>query len=85
MRAATAAVALALANAAWSAWWQGWTYDEPVHLAWTEPVLDTGVTERGSVQRFNSRTPDTRPNVLLRNAWWTFQATMYALSSESPT
>ena len=69
MRAATmAAVAFALANATWAAWSQGWTYDEPVHLAWTERMVDTGVTERTSVQRFNSKTPATLPNVLLRKA-----------------
>ena len=69
MRAATlAVVAFALANATWSAWSQGWTYDEPVHLAWKERMLDTGVTERTSLQRFNSRTPATLPNVLLRKS-----------------
>jgi len=69
MRAATlAAVVFALANAAWSAWSQGWTYDEPFHLAWTERMLDTRVTERASAQRFNSKTPATLPNVLLRKA-----------------
>jgi 4-amino-4-deoxy-L-arabinose transferase-like glycosyltransferase len=68
-RAATAAaVAFALANAAWSAWSQGWTYDEPVHLAWTERMAGTGETERASVRRYNSKTPATLPNVLLRNA-----------------
>jgi 4-amino-4-deoxy-L-arabinose transferase-like glycosyltransferase len=69
MRAATlAAVAFALANAGWSAWSQGWTYDEPFHLRWTERMLDTAVTERTSVQRFNSKTPATLPNVLLVKA-----------------
>jgi 4-amino-4-deoxy-L-arabinose transferase-like glycosyltransferase len=69
MRAATlAAVAFALANATWSAWSQGWTYDEPVHLGWTERMLDTRVTERASLRRFDSRTPATLPNVLLRKS-----------------
>lgn len=67
MRAATmAAVAFAFANATWSAWSQGWTYDEPVHLAWTERMLDTGLTERASLRRFDSRTPAPLPNVLSR-------------------
>lgn len=69
MRAATlAAVVFALANAGWSAWSQGWTYDEPVHLAWTERMLDTGVIERTSNRRFDSRTPATLPNVVLRKS-----------------
>jgi 4-amino-4-deoxy-L-arabinose transferase-like glycosyltransferase len=66
--AAGVLVLLALAHAAWSAWAQGWTYDEPVHLGWTERMLDTGVTERASLRRYDSRTPGTLPNVLARKA-----------------
>src|SRR5688500_12987259 len=66
--AALAAVGLALAGAAWAAWAQGWTYDEPVHLGWAERMLDTGVTERASLRRYDSRTPGPLPNVLLRRA-----------------
>ena len=65
---AAAAVTFALASAAWAAWSQGFTYDEPVHLLWTERMLDTGVTERASLRRFDSRTPATLPNVVLRKA-----------------
>jgi hypothetical protein len=64
--AALAAAVLALLGAAYAAWWQGWTYDEPVHLGWTERMLDTGVTERLSLRRYDSRTPGTLPNVLAR-------------------
>jgi hypothetical protein len=66
--AAVAAAALALLGAVWAAWWQGLTYDEPVHLGWTERMLDTGVTERLSLRRYDSRTPGTLPNVLARKA-----------------
>jgi dolichyl-phosphate-mannose-protein mannosyltransferase len=66
--AALAAVGLALVGAAWAAWAQGWTYDEPVHLGWAERMLDTGVTERTSLRRYDSRTPGPLPNVLSRRA-----------------
>jgi 4-amino-4-deoxy-L-arabinose transferase-like glycosyltransferase len=66
--AAAVSVLLALLHAGWSAWAQGWTYDEPVHLGWTERMLDTGVNERASLRRYDSRTPGTLPNVLARKA-----------------
>lgn len=61
---ATASVGHAL----WSAWEQGWTYDEAYHLGWSERFLDTGVTERVSHERFNSKTPIMVPGVLARKA-----------------
>jgi 4-amino-4-deoxy-L-arabinose transferase-like glycosyltransferase len=65
---AAIAVLFALANALWSAWDQGWTYDEPFHLDWSERLLATGEGERDSQQRYNSKTPLTIVNVLARNA-----------------
>ena len=66
--AAVAAAGLAILGAAWAAWAQGWTIDEPVHLGWAERMLETGVTERTSLGRYNSKTPGPLPNVLLRRA-----------------
>jgi 4-amino-4-deoxy-L-arabinose transferase-like glycosyltransferase len=63
-----ACAALALANAGWSAWDQGWTYDEAYHLLWSERLLDSGVTERASQERLNSKTPISIPNVLAHKA-----------------
>jgi 4-amino-4-deoxy-L-arabinose transferase-like glycosyltransferase len=63
-----AAAAFSLASATYAAWWQGWTYDEPVHLLWTRRLLDTGVSERDSHSRFNSRTPLPVLNVLAEKA-----------------
>src|SRR5262245_41305075 len=63
-----AVAAVALASATYSAWAQGWTYDEPVHLLWSRRLLETGVSERDSQERFNSKTPVTIPNVLAEKA-----------------
>src|SRR5438067_10773448 len=65
------AVALVLAAAAvghalFSAAREGWTYDEPIHLQWSERLLDSGRAERASQERFNSKTPIMVPGVLAR-------------------
>lgn len=59
-------VALALLSAAYAAWRQDWTYDERIHVSWAERLLDTGVTERWSQNRYNSRTPILLPNVVAK-------------------
>ena len=66
-------LALALASGAvghalWSAAREGWTYDEAFHLTWSERFLDTGVSERTSQERLNSKTPIMVPAVLARKA-----------------
>ena len=53
----------ALGHALWSAGQEGWTYDEAFHLQWAERFLDTGVSERASQERFNSKTPIMKPAV----------------------
>ena len=58
----------AVANALYSAWDQGWAFDERVHIAWSQRLLTQGVDERESLGRFESKTPVVMPNVLLRNA-----------------
>src|SRR5262245_12788251 len=69
LRRLTWAVAVvALASATYAAWAQGWTYDEPVHLLWSRRLLETGLAERDSQERFNSKTPVTIPNVLAEKA-----------------
>jgi 4-amino-4-deoxy-L-arabinose transferase-like glycosyltransferase len=65
---ALALAALALGQALYAAWEQAWTYDEPFHLAWAERFLTTGVWERDSATRFNTKTPIMTPNVLFRSA-----------------
>ena len=63
-RVVTLAVVLfALANALYSAWHQGWTYDEPFHLEWSERLLTTRDAGRES-PHYNSKTPVMLPNVL---------------------
>ncbi len=57
-----------LASAGWAAWRQGWTYDEPFHLLWSERLLDSGITERESAERLDSKTPIMIPNVWARRA-----------------
>ena len=57
---------LACGHALWSAGREGWTYDEAFHLQWSERFLDTGVTERSSQERLNSKTPIMVPAVLAR-------------------
>src|SRR4051812_36697982 len=57
---------LAVGQALWAAAREGWTYDEPIHLQWSERFLDTGVTERTSQERFNSKSPIMVPGVLAR-------------------
>jgi len=54
----------AVGHALWSAGQEGWTYDEAFHLQWAERFLDTGVSERESQERFNSKTPILLPGVL---------------------
>jgi len=58
----------AVANALWSAWDQGWAFDEPVHVLWSQRLVMQGIDERDSVDRFDSKTPVVVPNVLLMNA-----------------
>jgi len=57
-----------VANALYSAWDQGWAFDERVHIAWSQRLLMQGVDERDSVARFESKTPVVVANVLLMNA-----------------
>jgi len=45
----------AVANALYSAWDQGWTFDERVHIAWSQRLLTQGVDERESLARFESK------------------------------
>ena len=61
---ALALAAGAVGHALWSAGQEGWTYDEAFHLQWAERFLDTGVSERVSQERFNSKTPIMLPAVL---------------------
>jgi 4-amino-4-deoxy-L-arabinose transferase-like glycosyltransferase len=65
---AVLACAFSLAAAGWAAWRQAWTYDEPFHLLWSERLLDSGITERESAERLDSKTPIMIPNVLMRRA-----------------
>jgi hypothetical protein len=58
---------LSVASALYSAWDQGWAFDERVHIAWSERLLN-GVTERDSLGRFESKTPIVVPNVLFMKA-----------------
>jgi len=59
---------LAVGLAAFAAWRQDSTYDEPFHLSWSQRLLETGETERESAERYNSKTPAALPNVLARKA-----------------
>jgi hypothetical protein len=65
---ALALAAAGVAHALWSGWVEGWTYDEAFHLGWSERFLDTGITERASEGRFDSKTPIMVPGVLARKA-----------------
>ena len=65
---ALASVLFALSNTLWSAWDQGFTYDEPFHLLWSERFLASRVVERSSQERLNSKTPIVLPNVAARRA-----------------
>jgi 4-amino-4-deoxy-L-arabinose transferase-like glycosyltransferase len=65
---AIAAAAFAVGHTLYSAWSQDWTIDEPLHLQWSERLLDTGVAERVSQWRFMSKTPATVPHVLAQRA-----------------
>ncbi|HEV7502698.1 MAG TPA: glycosyltransferase family 39 protein, partial [Vicinamibacteria bacterium] len=65
---ALALSACALGQTLWSGAHEGWTYDEAFHLRWSERFLETGVTERVSQERFNSKTPIMLPGVLARKA-----------------
>jgi Dolichyl-phosphate-mannose-protein mannosyltransferase len=58
----------AVANALYSAWDQGWAFDERVHIAWSQRLVMQGVDERESLARFESKTPVVVPNVLFMNA-----------------
>jgi hypothetical protein len=66
--AVAAAVVFALAHAAWSAWDQGFTADERVHLEWSRRLLDQREDERASVARFNTKTPVMLAHVLAEKA-----------------
>lgn len=57
-----------LAAASASAWVQGETYDEPDHIAYARRLVETGETERLSVLHYNSKTPGTVPNAIVRQA-----------------
>lgn len=63
---ALGAVLFALLGATYSAWNQYWTYDEPVHLGWSERLLDSGIVERDSQERYNTKTPVMLPHVMVR-------------------
>ena len=65
-RVTLAIVALALVSATGAAWTQGWTYDEPFHLLWSQRLLDSRVTERESQHRLNSKTPVMLAGVVAR-------------------
>jgi 4-amino-4-deoxy-L-arabinose transferase-like glycosyltransferase len=61
----TAAVVLfSMGHALYSAWDEGWTWDERVHLEWSRRLLDEGIDERASLGRFESKTPISLLNVL---------------------
>ena len=63
----TLAVALlAILQAAIAAWRQDWTYDEPLHLAWSERLLDQRIAERQTNRRYDSKTPVMAAHVLAR-------------------
>src|SRR5512143_3846034 len=62
-----AVVTFALASALYSAWRQGWTYDEPFHLEWTERLLVERNAGRES-PHYNAKTPVLLPNVVLNRA-----------------
>ena len=65
LRAITALACLfSVLSAAYAAWRQDWTYDEPFHLSWSQRLLESGVTERDSQERYNSKTPAAIPNAL---------------------
>lgn len=75
MRLAVAALALfAVGNAAWSAWNESWTIDEPVHLGWSRRVLETGSTDRDDNDRYNTKTPVSMLNVLSQMSAESFTA-----------
>src|SRR5262245_44436244 len=65
---ACACAAFALLSAGYAAWVEDWTFDEPFHPRWAERLWDEGVTERGSAERFDTKTPVMIPNVLARRA-----------------
>lgn len=65
---AVLACLISLASAGWAAWRQGWTYDEPFHLLWSERLLEQGISERESAERLDSKTPIMLPNVVCRKA-----------------
>ena len=62
-RITLAVVVFALANGLYSAWHQGWTYDEPFHLEWTERLWSSRNAER-DIAHYNSKTPVILPNAL---------------------
>lgn len=80
MRLAVAALALfAVGNAAWSAWNESWTIDEPFHLGWSRRVLETGSTRRDDIPSYNSKTPVSMLNVLSQMSAESFTASDQAL------
>ena len=66
--AAVLAAALGLAAALCSAWFQDMTTDEPLHLAWSRRLLESGATGRTRNEYFESKTPVSVVNVLARKA-----------------
>ncbi|HEY5922430.1 MAG TPA: glycosyltransferase family 39 protein, partial [Kofleriaceae bacterium] len=57
---------IALARIVATAQSQGWTYDEKLHLAWSERFLEDGTSERWSNPGYDSKTPISVPNVVFR-------------------
>ena len=55
----------ALVLAGYAAWDQGWTYDERIHLGWSELLL-AGEADRTATRRYESKTPVSIVNVLAR-------------------
>ena len=51
--------------AGYAAWDQGWTYDESIHLGWSELLL-AGETDRTATRRYESKTPVSIVNVFAR-------------------
>jgi hypothetical protein len=60
------ALAFGLGAALASAWYQGITPDEPVHLEWSRRLLEWRITERRSNEYFESKSPISTLNVVAR-------------------
>jgi len=57
-----------VSQALYSAWDQGWGFDEGIHVEWSRRLLRTGQDERESIANFDSKTPAVVPNVMMMNA-----------------